>query len=262
MSIFRDFGAASNRNAAPATTVIVIAIIASFVLAWGAIRELPSMLAFVSAPSVAFSRPWTFFTFSFAVIPNQNSAIGIFFGCVWLWSIGGSVERELGLLKYIFVWFGFSALSAICVLVGSSVLHLGAVALASPWIPLSMVTVMWGTRNPDAPLTFMFVLPITGKWLAWLSAALVFFATTPPSFPLAACAAVPCILAYFFAANKIAFMPFSKADLKYMGGAKKWERYDKSYYEEVQRREKDRDERERLRKLFEGSIQDDPEKDR
>ena len=57
-------------------------------------------------------------------------------------------------------------------------------------------------------------------------------------------------------------MPFSKSDKKYLGGEKKWERYDKSYYEEVQRREKDRDERERLRKLFEGSLKDDPDRDR
>ncbi len=145
-------------------------------------------------------------------------------------------------------------------MIGGALLH-DPFVLASAWIPLSMISVMWGTRNPDAPVTLMFILPLTGKWVAWLSAFLVFFALA--HYPeLAPFAAAPCILAYFFAANKIPFLPFAKSDQRYMGATKKWERYDKSYYEEVQRREKDRDERERLRKLFEGSLNDDPDKDR
>lgn len=252
MSIFRDFGAASKRNAAPATTGIIVAFIATFLCTW---FRLPIVQQLAFDPGIALQRPWMFFSYGFVV----GTPIGLLFAGLWLWGIGGAVERDLGSLKYLVVWFGFSALSAICEMVGSSLTHVGGVSWNTAWIPISMVTVMWGTRNPDAPLTLMFILPITGKWLAWLSAALVFFALPPELAPFAA---IPCILAYYFAANKIPFMPFSKSDKRYLGGEKKWERYDKSYYEEVQRREKDREERERLRKLFEGSLNDDPDKDR
>jgi membrane associated rhomboid family serine protease len=255
MSIFKDFGAASKRNAAPATTGIVVVLIACFVAIWAGATGFASQLVFYSAPSMALARPWTFITYPFVA----DSAVGVIFACLWLWGLGGSLERDLGSLRFLIAWLVFSALSAIFVLLGTALFHVPATPLHSAWVPISMVTVMWGTRNPDAPITLMFVLPVTGKWIAWLSVALVLLGTSPQ---VAVFAAIPCALAYFFAANKIPFIPFAKSDQRFMGTEKKWERYDKSYYDEVQRREKDREERDRLRKLFEGSLQDDPEKDR
>src|SRR2546421_141626 len=115
----------------------------------------------------------------------------------------------------------------------------------------SAFSVMWGRENPTATILLMFIIPISGKWMAWLSAALVFFQTQPPQ--LAPFAALPLLLAYLFAANKLP-VSYSRHDRRYTAPAKKTERYDRKYYEEVRRREQDRNERERLRKLFESSV--------
>jgi membrane associated rhomboid family serine protease len=254
MSIFRDFGAASRRNAAPGTTVLVVAIIACFVIGWSVMHDLPGNLLFEANPSWLFSHPWSLVTYPFSDV----QPVSILFAALALWGFGGQVERELSTARFIVVWLAFSALAALCLLVGAQLFHLNNVPLMTAWVPISMVLVMWGTRNPNTQMMFMFVIPIAGKWLAWLAAALVFFAVPAPE--VAPFAAIPCILAYFFAANKIAFLPYSRGDQKYIGKDKKWERYNKSYYEEVQRREKEREERERLRKLFEGSLNDDPDK--
>jgi membrane associated rhomboid family serine protease len=254
MSVFRDLQSAAKNNAAPVTLALVAALIAAFVLMWTGVAT-AAIASFAFFPQIALSRPWTFLTYEFVV--GAAGPVGLLFSCLWLWSIGGSIERDLGRVKYLAVWFIFSALSALAVWAGSFAFHgIGAV-LAGPWPSLAALTVLWGTRNPNVSILFMFVIPITGKWLAWISAAMLFFSTSPQLAPFAA---LPLILAYAFAAEKIPFAPYATG--RY-GGSKagaKHERYDKKYYEEVQRREKDRAERERLRKLFEGSVNEDPEK--
>lgn len=252
MSIFRDFGGAARSNAAPVTTGIVAAIVGVFVLAWAKIIPAGAILSMTFETSQAFAKPWAMLTYPF-VTGAFSGPIGVLFLCLWLWGIGGSVERDLGPAKYLIVWCVISVLCALCVLLGSIILHVPG-ASTGAWTCVSAVTVIWGTRNPTATLMLMFILPITGKWLAWLSAALVFFQTTPPE--LAPFAALPLLLAYSFAANKLP-LAYSRHDVRFVKSAKKTERYDKKYYEEVRRREQDREERERLRKLFESSMEED-----
>jgi membrane associated rhomboid family serine protease len=254
--MFRDFGSAAKASSAPVTVGVVALTVVCFVGIWMSHFQILGALAFT--PAVAFSKPWTFITYSFANV----QAVSALFLALWLWMVGGMVERELGSVKYLIVWLLASILSALCVLVGTLILHppTGDI-LAGGWIAATSITVIWATRNPNVQVLFMFVIPLAAKWLAWISVAFVFFATAPELAPFAA---LPFILAYLFAANKLPFAPYARGGGggSYGGATKKWERYDKNYYSEVQRREKERDEKERLRKLFEGSLDDDPEKDR
>jgi membrane associated rhomboid family serine protease len=249
MSIFNDFKTASRGNAAPVTTGLVVAIVACFVLMWMKIG--PTIFGAMAFDTVTgLSRPWSFITYPFIGHVGPNAAIEVVFVCMWLWGIGGSVERDLKPAKYLGVWFIFSVLCASALLIAALLLHIHG-DLYGAWIPVSAITVIWGTRNPTATILLMFVIPIQGKWLAWLSAALVFFSTEPQLAPFAA---APLFLAYLFAANKI---PFALYTAGYAPAAKKTERYNKSYYEEVRKREKEREDRDRLRKLFEDSVNDD-----
>lgn len=254
MSIFSDFRSASRGNAAPVTTALIVVMVAMFVLIWMRVVPLSLVSSLIFTADAGIRRPWTLLTYPF--LPTglgTNGAIGVFFICLWLWGIGGSVERDLGPVKYLAVWLVFSALCALGVFIGAKILNIPG-AMSGGWVPVSAVTIIWGTRNPTATILLMFVIPITGKWLAWLSAALVIFATVPELAPFAA---APLFLAYLFAANKIPFAPYTAGPPGFQAAAKKHERYGKVYYEEVRRREKERQDRERLRKLFEGSLEDD-----
>ena len=257
MSIFRDFGKASSGNAAPVTTGLVIAIVGIFLLAWTQI--IPKGLAvyylgFNSA--LVAQKPWSLLTFPFASAGTSDEVIGILFLCWWLWFVGGAVERDLGPGRFLTVWAVISVLCALCVWLGAVVLQLPG-SSAGAWTCVAGLTVMWGTRNPSTTILLMFIIPISGKWLAWLSAALVFFQTEPHQ--LAPFAAFPLLLAYLFAANKLP-VTYSRHDRRYIASAKKTDRYDRKYYEEVRKREQERAERERLRKLFESSVNDDDKK--
>lgn len=236
----------------PAFTVsagIAAALVLGFLTCWFSNGSLFDDLAFFTAS--AFQQPWTFLTYQLA----STQILSIIFSVWWLLGIGNSVERELGKTRFLWFWLTLSLLAAVMVWIGSKLTGVDG-AVWSAWVPLSALTVAWGTRNPNAAITFMFVLPLTGKWLAWLSAALVFFGSTPQLAPFAAS---PLLLAYFFAANKLAFAPWSGASK-----IDKWEKKrDKRLLDLVDdsiERKKDREERERLRKLFEGSISEDDER--
>ena len=75
-------------------------------------------------------------------------------------------------------------------------------------------------------------------------------------------AAAPLALAYFYAANKLPFLQYGSTPSGIRGENPAGTRrvYKKEYYDEVKRREKDRAEKERLRKLFEQSAFDDKDK--
>jgi len=109
----------------------------------------------------------------------------------------------------------------------------------------------------------MAIIPIPGWLLAWLTAAITLFGYgTAYSAPLmGAFACLHLLLAYFYASNRIPNLAYGRA-----GGPtnyqnlKRTERMDKSYFDDVRKREQDRAEREKLRKLFEDSMTDDPDK--
>ena len=257
MSIFRDFGSSARAHGAPVTVGLVVAMIAGFVAIW--MKLAPQLFgALVFSTDEALAKPWTFFTYPYVV--EVGGFLGLVFLCLWVWGIGGSVERDLGSTKYLLVWIIFTALCALGLWLGSAILGQSAF-LDGGWSPVAALTVIWGTRNATAQVMLMFVLPITGRWMAWLAAGLLFFGTNPPQ--LAPFAAAPLLLAYLYAANKISFLPYgTSAPIGRRGENAAGSRrvYKKEYYDEVKRREKDRAERERLRKLFEQSAFDDQDK--
>lgn len=200
--------------------------------------------------SDAFLYPWGFLTYPFAY--PMGSILSALFGILWLVGVGGSVERELGRNRFFAFWLVMTLLGSIMVWIGSMLMNKPGV-LFTAWMPISAVTVAWGTRNPNAQVTFMFVLPLTGKWMAWLSAILVFFGTNPYLAPFAAS---PLLLAHLFAANKLPFAPWSGAS-RIDAWEKKRDKRLLDLVDDSMERKKDREERERLRKLFEGSLSDD-----
>lgn len=252
MNPIQGFLHQARSNGAPVTAAIVagmaIGFLASFISGG---RLLLPLLAF--DPGGA---PWTLLTYPFAYPPG--AIFSVLFGALWLWGIGGSVERELGSQRYAAFFFAMTVLGAVGLWLGS-VLTGVSQPLVTAWMPTAAVTVAWGTRNPSLPLTFMFVLPLTGRWLAWLAAIFVFFGTDAR---LAVFAALPLALAWLYAANRLAFLPWSAGGRGRRPDRRREQRRFTEFKTKVDDRVKEREERERLRKLFEGSLSDDSDKKR
>lgn len=257
MSIFRDIQDGVKKSGTPATAALVFAVIGAYLISWFSAGKFFGLdLAF--HPVLASAKPWTMILYPFASPPTGAVAVCILFAALWLWGIGGSVERDLGAGRYLGFFFIMTVLCALTYWAGE-VLTGDPAVLWGSFVGIAAVTIAWGVRNPTSCVQLMFVLPITGKWLAWLAAALVFLSTDSPK--LAAFACIPLILAWAFAADKlpIAYKGVYRSK-RVRGGI--GSPHEKAYYDEVRKREQDRKERERLRKLFEGSLSDDPDKDR
>lgn len=194
--------------------------------------------------------PWTVVTYPF---DGSAGPIGILFAGLWMYSIGASVENDLGSLKYFLVLLVFVLLCPLFIIIGAKVMN-DVGAMNGPWPVVEAVTILWATRVPKTEVRLYGVLPIQARYLAWFGAALIFFSARPLVAPFLL---IPLGLLWAFAANKLP-IPYGKPrDNTPTGRYKKHWKEDDSYFADVKRREKEREERERLRKLFEGSIGDD-----
>lgn len=251
----RELQSSLRQHRAPVTIAILVLAVLNFLASWisgGGVWN----ASLLFDPRHAGHLPWTFLTYPFAV--NPADIIGIFFMVYWMWMIGAIVERELGTARFLIFMGVMTVLPAVMMWV--SFISFGHfIPLYGLYLPVAGVTIAWATRNANATMLFMMIIPIKAKWLAWLTAALVVFGYGYPNPPVGLLAGVHLLLAYLYAANKIPVLTYGSD-----GGRIKKQQWlprekDDRYLRNVKDREVERQERERLRKLFEGSLKDDPE---
>lgn len=236
------------RSHASVSVGLIVAISIGFLLAY--VKAIPlSQVAFV--PTDALSKPWTLLTYAFADV----SFISHLFICLWIYSVGGIVEVDLGKVKYGLFWLGFTILSSLSIWLGSAVTST-VVPLISAHVPLTAFIVLWGTRYADSPASLLFI-PMKAKWLALIAVGIVFFAMPPT---LALFSLIPISLAFAIAMNFIPFIPYSKITFSSTSPTKTYKKHFKEgeeFYFDADKRRIEREERDRLRKLFESSVSDD-----
>ena len=238
-----DFRTWAARQQAPFTVFLVFSLVGSALLGWLTQGRASMALALVDP----VSRPWGLVTYPWAYSPLGSSFGLIFlaFFAIWLLRYGSSVERDMSTPRFAAFWAAATLLPA---LVAAS-LRLG---LAEPWLPTSAVVVAWCARNRNAPICFWGITVSAALLAAFLSASVLFaYGAGSPLFGLLM--ALPLALAWAFGADR--------TPLRYSGAVARRKResvvrgatkYDESYFENVKDREIEREERERLRKLFEG----------
>lgn len=244
-----DFGSALRRAGTPVTLVLIGLMGVSFVLGFLGVRAVYDL-----ALSGAFwtSQPWTILLYPFG--PNAGG-LGLFWtllSALWLYSFGSWVERDQGSVRYGVVWLIFTLFGAGLAILAFS-FRIGLVGLYGPLLPASAITMVWCARNPTAQIMLWGLVPLSGKWLAWLTAAFVLFGTGQGA-PLAgALMCIPLLLAWLWASERL---PVAYSARRV--GKKKEEKKVYQNIDAAMDRQREREERDRLRKLFESSIEDDP----
>lgn len=262
MAIFRDFAQNARMSGAPVTVALVIAQSASFLAAFFTQRPLLQSLMFMTAGGRVMGGPWTFASYPFFIPGNGQDLFWFVLTMLWLWGFGCAVERDLGPLKFALVWVSLTILGALGLWAGSAILQGNAWSLYGGIVPISAITVIWGVRNPDSPVMLMLVLPITGRWLAWFTAGIsvVYVASMNQNAQAGLFSALPLIAAYLYASNRLPFVAYGSGPVmarKPGGKAPVW--MTDEYVDNVKKREKEREEKERLRRLFENSLRDEDE---
>lgn len=248
----------SFRNSATPVNLVIIAIWSVlFVLTW--INPSIAQQLYFSTQEVT-TKPWALVTHSFLYMGGGMGVFWLVLLAFWMFQIGGVVEREIGKVSYLIFYLKMTLLSSLSLWLGSVIVHQPGV-LGGPFVVVEAVTVVWATRHPNSPILLYGIVPLTAKWIGWIGVGLVFFSTTPQLAPFMV---VPLALAWLYAANKIPFVPYAGTIMKQKKEAqtgKHWKEDDQFVFDAEQRR-RDREEREKLRKLFEGSVKDDDAPDR
>ncbi len=252
MSFFDDVRSAYRRQGAPVTMGIIVALVALSVFFLLTEYRYAELVAFYPG---WIGRPWTVLTYPFLYqVVGGFGVIGLIFTVMWLLWIGGTIEREQGVRRYLAIWVLFTVLPALCLTIGWSVTR-ATEPILGPWLPLSALTVIWGFRHPTATIRLFAILPITGFWLALLSVVIVFVDYAhPPLLGVFAC--LPLLLAYLFATDRLPGLRYAVAVAQYQPSKAQQEK-ERRYFDDVRKREQERAERERLRKLFEKSFDED-----
>ncbi len=257
MSVYQRVQQQARRNGAPATYALIGLLLATFVISWAMKGVLFQPLQFFSD----WSQPWGLFTYPFASAGDGRGLFWFLVELYWLFWVGTAAENDLGTQRYVLFWLGSTVLAGLFIWLGLEVIYAHTLlpVRGGPGLPIAALTVVWGLRNPSGLIKLFAIIPISGMILAWLTVALTLFGYgSIYGAPLMGLFAVLHLgVAALFATNRLPGLTYGKGPQR---AYKATELRDPKYFDDVKRREKEREERERLRKMFEDSVKDDTDK--
>lgn len=257
MAFADDIRSWARGQRAPVTVGLIASLVAAALILW--FTQLRGFEA-IAFDTDWLRQPWTLLTYPWAYMPLASpfGILGLIFLCMWLLWTSATLEKDLGPGRFVAFFLAMTALPALFVWIGALLtarvpgMHLagGIPLLAGPWLPVAAITVAWCARNPTATISLWGIIPISGKWLAVLTVAGVLFSLGFGNPVIGVLGCVHLGIAWLYAAERLP-IPYGsyrrrEQETVMRGGVK----VDDKYFEEVKKREQEREERERLRKLL------------
>lgn len=153
----------------PLTKLIIAVNVVTILLSLGGV-PVHAWLGFVS-----IQRPWTFFTYPLVSV----DPLGALFYGIWLYWIGGSLERSWGTSFFGRYFALMTIITSVSMFVGYLLLAGMPVTEAglsvTNWLPISALTVAWCMLNPEQVILFWGIIPILAKWIAVGEVLVIFF---------------------------------------------------------------------------------------
>lgn len=239
----------SNRG----TIGLIIALAIGFILCW-----IPQFGSFL-IPNFGFAfdlaKPWALLTYPFITDGSGGGLFFFFLQMMWFYSFGSMFENRYGTQSLLIHFFTGTLLFAILGFLASLAMPALVGGLFGGWLPIAFVTTIVCALQPETEITFFF-FPLKMKWLALLTGALVMFGygTGGPLFGIIL--VLPIIAAWLYGQNQIPGLKPGKSPFEERKQKVKENREFDEFRSKVRDREKERSEQERLRKLFEGSLDD------
>jgi membrane associated rhomboid family serine protease len=253
----------------PATVAIIAAnVLTFFTTASMGVRDPFLRLAFV--PGQWPADFWSVVTWP---LVGAGHPFSVVCACFWAWWVCGSLERSWGTRTFVIFLTATAALTALGTWGGAQLFGARYSALAGLLIGVAPPTVAWAAINRREVVNLYGMIPVPAPAIAIFVVVLVWYTVGPPLVGLTAL--LGCAAAYYYATQgRYAYSGYSAArkprlrfDDEPRGRAPRTNPRDVEWLERPAtllspvRWLKERRERERLRRLFEGSFdRDDPTK--
>lgn len=244
-----NMGAMDRLRRTPVTAGLIAIWLLGFLLASGGLRNLADPLLLREG---SWSEPWRLLTYTLAPIHSGSGLFWLLLTCLWVYQFGMQLELQKGSRFVLVVLAGFSVGVGVFALLGAAVLQT-PFALVGQMVAATGIAMTWGFLNPNSIINLFCVLPMKGLWFALLDAVLLFFMFTD-FHPALALFSIPPMAALYYGTTK--WNAYTKSD---KAVRKRKEQEQRNFLDSVAERQKARDEREKLRKLFERSLIEDPE---
>lgn len=209
-------------------------------------------LRFACYPGSGIAFPPQLLTYPFAgSIATDSQLVGFVLLAMWLFSIGKLVERDFGTERFAAIWVIATLSMAMCHWIGSAIAG-GTLPIMGPFLPTMALTGVWAGRNPEAKMMFYGILPLGSKAILGIGAALIILNTGIPAIPVGVMDCVPMLVGFYYgvrsAGGNMGVGVFRSRQKR--ATTRGQVLYDDSYFDDVRRREREREEQERLRKLL------------
>lgn len=242
-----------------ATTILVVLIAVCYFLGW--LTRAP--MFFEGFSIIGLTQPWGFLTYPFTTMLGGLALLWEALALLCLWQAGTYVEREIGALRLLIFFFASTAVGGLSLYVGASLAGDPLFAFNGPFLPVSAVMVAYARRIKDMEVMLAGGIPMSGLWLGIVVVIgdILMFGMGHPL--VGAFVVVPCGLAWAYAGDAlpgISYIPGTVSRIQKGRMYKASEKRSQAYYDDVYKREKERKDQERLRKLFEDSLSDDDKK--
>lgn len=231
MNVIRRFGA-------PVTAAVIVGMVVAFLAAFFGAR-----LGILASGDP--SAPWGFLTYPFSQTGDGQGLLFLIIEFAIFGWIGGSLERSLGILRYGLTLLGLVAAGSLAVFLAG--FAGGTTPLRGIDLPLAALTVLWGLQNRTARIMIWGIIPLSGLWLAMLSAGLLFFSYGTGNPVRGVMALVPCGIAWALAVYGV---PGDSPVVAGRRPSRAWQESEDRILQDAAKRRIEREENERLRKLL------------
>lgn len=157
------------QGAIPFTKLILVLSGLNFIL--NLLLNTGNILTLVPANLPGFF--WTFLTYP--LINPKFDFLTLVFSGLWLWFVGGSLERTWGTRMYGFFFILVTLVTGGVMSLVAIMTGIASYPIFGLWLPLVGITWAWATVYPEREILIWGIIPVKATWLAWIEAGMTFF---------------------------------------------------------------------------------------
>lgn len=195
--------------------------------------------------------PWGILTYPLAYPFAGSRFIAVIFTLLWIYYAYTALESTLGRWGVIWHFVAFQVLFGLFGFLAESLLA-SDYALFGPFIPAEALVILWAAVAPNSTISLFGVLPVKMLYIGLISTGTILFFEGALNPMIGVIMVIPAAIVWLYGLGKLPGL--APGSIRPRRSTKKQNKEWDSYYSKVKTRQKEREERERLKKLFEDSM--------